>query len=52
MQITIEIPDELYYRIEAAAAAEGISVNDYVVRAIERALAESPEGGLNPTPGG
>jgi hypothetical protein len=40
MRTTIDIPDALYRRTKAVAALRGSSVNDLIVRAIERELSK------------
>ncbi len=39
---TLRLPDHLKAQVEAAASAEGVSVNTWLVRAVATALAPSP----------
>jgi hypothetical protein len=48
-RVTLRISDGLKTRVEAAAAAAGLSVNAWLVRAISRALEPQP-GGPRPRP--
>jgi hypothetical protein len=48
-RITLRLPDHLKGRMESAAAAGGLSVNAWLVRAITAAL-ESPGRGSRPRP--
>ena len=41
MKITLDIPDDLYRRIEQRAAEEGYEVNDFIVELLRRGLAVS-----------
>jgi len=48
-RVTLRISESMKSRVESAAAAAGLSVNAWLVRAIGRAL-ESPSGGARPRP--
>ena len=48
-RLTLRLPDGLKNRAEQAAAAEGLSVNNWLVRAVTRALTE-PAGTFAPPP--
>jgi predicted HicB family RNase H-like nuclease len=41
-RITLRVPESLKQRIEAAAARENVSVNSWLVRALNRSLSSSP----------
>jgi hypothetical protein len=38
MRTTIDLPDELFRRVKAAAAVQGIKLREFVTTALERAL--------------
>ncbi|HWZ31671.1 MAG TPA: hypothetical protein VNX18_10080 [Bryobacteraceae bacterium] len=38
MRLTIDLPDPVYRRMKAAVAAEGITIKEFVLRAIENEL--------------
>ena len=38
MRTTFDLPDELFRRVKAAAAAQGIKLREYVTAALENAL--------------
>jgi hypothetical protein len=38
MRTTIDLPDELFRHVKAAAAAQGIKLREFVTAALERAL--------------
>jgi hypothetical protein len=38
MRLTIDLPDPLHRRMKAATAAEGITMKEFVLRAIENEL--------------
>ena len=42
-RLTLRLPETLKARAEEAAAAEGVSVNTWLVRAVSRALFEPPQ---------
>lgn len=42
MRTTIDIPDTIYRRIKARAAAEGRSAKDLILRAVEQQLQSKP----------
>jgi predicted HicB family RNase H-like nuclease len=44
-RITLRLPDSLKARLEAAAAANGVSVNSWLVQALNRALEPRPSTG-------
>jgi predicted HicB family RNase H-like nuclease len=46
-RITLRLPDTLKSRLEAAAAANGVSVNTWLVQALGRLLAPRPAGGVS-----
>jgi hypothetical protein len=46
-RITLRLPESLKSRLEAAAAASGLSVNTWLVQAISRALEPRPPSGGN-----
>ena len=48
-RITLRLPESLKAAVEAAAAAEGVSVNTWLVRALQRAI--SGGGGRSPRSG-
>jgi predicted HicB family RNase H-like nuclease len=41
-RISLRLPESLKQRIEAAAARENVSVNSWLVRALNRSLSSSP----------
>lgn len=41
--VTIRIPEDLYLRVVDAARGEGVSVSEWIRRAVERALEAGPE---------
>jgi predicted DNA-binding protein len=43
MQYEIEVPDELRERLEKRAAASGMTLNQYIVRCLERVAAVPTE---------
>jgi hypothetical protein len=47
-RITLRLPESLKSRLEAAAAASGLSVNTWLVQALNRALEPRPSAGGNP----
>lgn len=44
-RITLRLPETLKARLEAAAGADGVSVNTWLVHALHRLLAPRPSGG-------
>ena len=50
-RITIRLPESLKAALEAAAAAEGVSVNTWLVRALQRAISGGGGGGRSPRSG-
>jgi HicB family len=44
-RITLRLPDTLKARLEAAAGANGVSVNTWLVQTLSRLLAPGPSGG-------
>jgi HicB family len=48
-RVTLRISDAMKARVEAAALSTGVSVNAWLVRAINRAL-DTPPGGARPRP--
>jgi hypothetical protein len=44
-RITLRLPDSLKVSLEAAAGAEGVSVNTWIIRALARLLTSSASGG-------
>ena len=51
-RLTLRLPETLKARAEEAAAAEGVSVNTWLVRAVSRALFEPPPPPPPPWPSG
>jgi len=51
MRLAIEIEPGMRKRIEAAAAARGVSIKDYVVTALRQALDSSEPGRPSDVPG-
>lgn len=50
-RISLRLPDSLKTQVDEAAAAEGVSVNTWLIRAAQAAL--SPQSGIDiTTPGG
>ena len=49
-RLTLRLPETLKTRAEQAAAAEGVSVNTWLVRAVGRALADPPPTSWSPGP--
>ena len=47
MRTTIDLPDELFRHVKAAAASQGIKLREFVATALERALQK----GSNSRPG-
>jgi HicB family len=47
-RITLRLPESLKARLEAAAAANGVSVNTWLVQALNRAVEPRPSPGGNP----
>jgi hypothetical protein len=45
MRTTVDIPDALYRRLKARAAAEGKSAKAMILRAVEQVLASKPASG-------
>lgn len=39
-----EVPDDLHRRAKAAAAIEGVSLKDFLIRALEEAVAKAENG--------
>ncbi len=39
-RIHYEIPDELHRRVKSAAALEGVTLKEYVIRALEQSVAK------------
>jgi predicted DNA binding CopG/RHH family protein len=50
-RITLRLPESLKAALEAAAAAEGVSVNTWLVRALQRAISGGGGGGRSPRSG-
>src|SRR4051794_18438763 len=50
-RITLRLPESLKTALEAAAAAEGVSVNTWLVRALQRAISGGGGGGRSPRSG-
>jgi hypothetical protein len=47
-RITLRLPESLKSRLDAAAAAKGVSVNTWLVQTLSRALEPRPPAGRNP----
>jgi hypothetical protein len=45
MRTTVDIPDELYQRMESKAAQDGVPVGDLIAEALRSALHETPIAG-------
>jgi hypothetical protein len=46
-RVTLRLPESLKTQLEAAAAADGASLNTWLVRALSRLLAPRPTGGVS-----
>jgi hypothetical protein len=46
-RITLRLPESLKSRLDAAAAAAGVSVNTWLVQALNRQVAPRPSGGVS-----
>jgi hypothetical protein len=46
-RITLRLPESLKSRVEAAAAAHGVSINSWLVQALNRVLAPRPPAGAS-----
>jgi hypothetical protein len=44
MRLTIDLPDPVYRRMKAAITAEGITMKEFVLRAIENEIKQSSSG--------
>jgi hypothetical protein len=42
MRINVDLPDELHRRLKSAAALEGSSIKDYLIRILEEHLPPPP----------
>ena len=48
MKTTLEIPDPIFRKAKAKAAAEGISLREYITEAVKQKLREGPAGSEKP----